>query len=172
VTDDEASPLESAFNLPPGSTPPIIDVSMPNTTSFIDNETGELVTPEVDDSEKEIDRQERLEDIEIMGEMSNVHEMALQTFRAQLRHASEVDPRFAARSAEVAAQYLKIALDATNSKVDAKYKRNKIKLAKQAASGSQLQQHIQGTMITANRNDLLRSILQDHNKDKEDKDPS
>jgi alkanesulfonate monooxygenase SsuD/methylene tetrahydromethanopterin reductase-like flavin-dependent oxidoreductase (luciferase family) len=76
--------------------------------------------------------------------------------------SEEVDPRFAARNAEVAAQYLNIALNATNSRVDAKAKRQKIRLQKQIAAGAAGSSNTitNSNVIIADRNAVLKALLE------------
>jgi metal-dependent amidase/aminoacylase/carboxypeptidase family protein len=66
--------------------------------------------------------------------------------------SQEVDPKFSARNAEVAAQYLTIALNAVNSRVDSKFKRQKIRIAKQEAGTPNT---VNNNVIVADRNQLL-----------------
>lgn len=52
------------------------------------------------------------EDVEIDRKIDSVYESAIDTFQQQMQYAEIVEPRYAARNAEVAANYLNIALNA------------------------------------------------------------
>jgi len=155
------NPLEDVLGIEPGSTPlfrdsTILDKANERTSILVDPTTGEIVErknlPDVTDIEKE----ERLEDLHIDGQLETVHTNALVAFEKSSRFAEEADPRFAARNAEVAAQYLNIALNAVNSRVDAKFKRQKIRHASIAAKTPGT---VNNTVIVADRNELLKQIF-------------
>lgn len=158
------NPLEKVFDIEPGSTPVFNDIHKTAATqvndrasNIIDPTSGEVVARSSDPALAEIDKEERLEDLHIDGQLESVHTSALVAFEKSSRMADEVDPRFAARNAEVAAQYLNIALNAVNSRVDAKFKRQKIR---QSAIKAGTPQTLNQTVIIADRNDILREILQ------------
>jgi len=163
MSDKKANPLESVFDIEPGSTPVFHDIHAvtaaeinERATALVDPTTGELVPRKVDANVEEIDKEERLEDLHIDGQLESVHTSAIIAFEKSSRMAEEVDPRFAARNAEVAAQYLNIALNAVNSRVDAKFKRQKIRAAKIAAGAPTT---VNNTVIVADRNALLKQIF-------------
>ena len=83
---------------------------------------------------------------------NEIYEKALEAFKDQMELSSMVDPKYAARNAEVAAIYLKLALDAVNTA----HKREveKSKPAKGGTAGT-----INNTMIVADRNEILDKIL-------------
>jgi hypothetical protein len=70
--------------------------------------------------------------------------------------AQQVDPKFSARNSEVAAQYLNIALSATNSRAKAKYDRQKIRLAQSMKDSHST---VNNNLIVADRNELLKSLF-------------
>ena len=120
-------PLESVFNIQPGTTP-LSTASASVSNEMLDPSTGEIVVRKTEDvSDLEIAKEERIEDLKIDGQIDVIHGAAMTAFEAQHRLSQEVDPKFSARNAEVAAQYLKIALDAVGTRVDTKFKRNKIR---------------------------------------------
>jgi len=157
---NKANPLESVFDIDPGSTPLFVDppLSDPNerATTLPDPTTGEVVKRKSDPSTPEIDREERLEDLHIDQQLETIHSSALVAFEKSARMAEEVDPKFAARNAEVAAQYLNIALSAVNSRVDAKFKRQKVRLAKETSGQPST---VNNNVIVADRNELLKQIF-------------
>ena len=129
-------PLESVFNIQPGTTP-LSTASASVSNEMLDPSTGEIVVRKTEDvSDLEIAKEERIEDLKIDGQIDVIHGAAMTAFEAQHRLSQEVDPKFSARNAEVAAQYLKIALDAVGTRVD----------------------------IVADRNDLLKNMFENSGK--------
>lgn len=151
-----AHPLESVLGLEPGSTFGEEKKAVPN-TALLDPSTGQEVARTDLPSAEELEREERLEDLAIDTKLERVHVAAIDAFEKQARLADEVDPRFAARNAEVAAQYLKIALDSVNSRVDSKYKRQKVKIAKKDIEEAK-KKGGGGTVLIADRNAILRAL--------------
>lgn len=87
--------------------------------------------------------------------LDDVYEVALQTFQQQTAYTEIIEPRYAARNAEVAANYLNIALAAANSRAKVKSDR---KRANQAfvpyANGGKTTNNL----VIADRNDILKMI--------------
>lgn len=163
----QPNPLEKVFDIEPGSTPVFHDIHRVAATevndrasTIIDPTSGEVVERKSDPNVEEIQKEERLEDLHIDGQLETVHTNALVAFEKSSRMSEEVDPRFAARNAEVAAQYLNIALNAVNSRVDAKFKRQKIR---HAALKAGTPQTLNQTVIIADRNDVLKQIFEQEN---------
>lgn len=149
-------PLESVFNIQPGTTP-LSSASAQVSNEMLDPATGEVVERKTEGvSDSEIAKEERIEDLKIDGQIDGIHGAAIAAFEAQNRLSQEVDPKFAARNAEVAAQYLKIALDAVGTRVDTKFKRAKIRADANAGP-----RQVQNNLIVADRNDLLKSLFSD-----------
>lgn len=163
---DNTHPLEDLFNLEPGSTPspfkfedslvPPSRLSIENSASIVDPATGELIS-RTSDGASDLEKEERIEDLHIDAHLDNIRGAAHGAFEAQLRLSQEVDPKFSARNAEVAAQYLNIALNAVNSKINAKFKRQKIRIEKNA---SLVPNTVNNNVILADRNQLLQEIMQ------------
>lgn len=150
----KAHPLEDVFNIEPGTTP-MPTASTQVSTEMIDPATGEVIKRSVTNvTDSEIEKEERIEDLKIDGQIDSIHGAAMNAFESQARLSQEVDPKFAARNAEVAAQYLKIALDAVGTRVDTKYKRAKVRIAKNEGP-----RQVQNNLIVADRNDLLKSLF-------------
>lgn len=151
-------PLEDIFNIQAGSTP-LASASAQVSNEMLDPATGEIVERKTEGTtDNEIAKEERIEDLKIDGQIDVIHSAAINAFEAQHRLSQEVDPKFSARNAEVAAQYLKIALDAVGTRVDTKYKRAKVRLEQ-----NQGPRQVQNNLIVADRNDLLKNLF---NKDK------
>ena len=153
-------PLEDVFGITAGSTfkeDSIADTPNERETNLVDPTSGEVITRKVSDvTSSDIDREERLEDLHIDGQLEAIHDAALVAFEQQSRMSQEVDPKFSARNAEVAAQYLNIALGAVNSRVDSKFKRNKIRIAREISGAPTT---VNQNVIVADRNDVLRALL-------------
>lgn len=158
-------PLEKVFDLEPSSwESPVIPKSSEREKNLLDPTTGELVPRTAEPNQGDLEKEERLEDLHIDGQLETIHSAAMDAFEKQVRMSDEVDPRFAARNAEVAAQYLTIALNATNSRVDAKAKRQKIRLQKQIAAGAAGGNTITNSnVIIADRNAVLKALLEKGN---------
>lgn len=65
------------------------------------------------------------EDVAIDAKIDEVYTSAIETFQQQMQYAEIVEPRYAARNAEVAANYLNIALAAANSRAKVKSDRKR-----------------------------------------------
>lgn len=72
------------------------------------------------------DEEEDPDDKIIDGKIDAIYDAALETFQQQTEYTQIIEPRYAARNAEVAASYLTIALNAvaTRAKVKGERKRN------------------------------------------------
>lgn len=157
---EHSHPLEDVFNIDSGSTPVFGIETDPTTpsTDLIDPSTGTAIERKVDGlTSEDIAREDRLDDLAVDRQLATIHDAALTAFNQQSRMSQEVDPKFAARNAEVAAQYLNIALNATNSRVDAKYKRGKLRIAAQQAGTPQT---LNQNVFIADRNAILRQMME------------
>lgn len=147
-------PLESVFNIQAGTTPLSAD-SAKVSNEMLDPATGEIVERKTEGvTSEEIEKEERIEDLKIDGQIDTIHGAAMVAFEAQSRMSQEVDPKFSARNAEVAAQFLKIALDSVGTRVDTKYKRAKVRLEQ-----NQGPRQVQNNLIVADRNALLQNLF-------------
>jgi hypothetical protein len=91
------------------------------------------------------------EDLDITSKIEEVYDEAISAFQTQTNLVEIVDPRYAARNAEVAANYLKIALDAAATK--ARVKEGKRKSAQFIPYSNNTTNN---NMVVADRNELLR----------------
>ena len=161
TTEPTASSFEETFNLPAGSTPSFED-SLPVVTvgELVDPATGEITVRPVDEVTPEIvQKEERIEELQIAANLENIYNSANQAFKNHITLATDSDPKFAARNGEVAAQFLTIALQSVTTKVDAKFKRAKMRYAEHAAANPSTTNQL----IYADRNDVLAALF---NKDK------
>jgi hypothetical protein len=98
------------------------------------------------------------DDVLIEQRIDEVYTVAMETFQNQTAYMEIVEPRYAARNAEVAANYLNIALAAANSRAKVKSDR---KRANQAfvpyAAGGKTTNNI----VVANREDIIKMITLD-----------
>lgn len=101
------------------------------------------------------------DDILIEKRIDQVYDAAIEAFETQNSYLEIIEPRYAARNAEVAAGYLNIALAAANSRAKVKTDR---KRANQAfvpyANGGKNTTNV----IVANREEILRAITIDQDK--------
>lgn len=133
---------EEVFDIEPGTT--MVEVN--------ENEPKALVpAKEYDEKDEEIEEQ-----------FEKIRKTAYDAFEDQKDIADQVEPKFSARNAEVAAQYLRTALDAIHEK--AIMKQNKDKSAIKAASKTVTNN------IVVDRNELLRSLqaAEEENRKRED----
>jgi hypothetical protein len=156
------SPLENVFNIEEDTTESIFSVFNPPMTELpievVNSVTGEALELSPDLSIEDENRAEKIEDIQLQGQYDVIYKNALDAFQAQLDLAQGSDPRFAARNAEVAAQYLNIALNSTKDRTEAKFKRAKIKLAQQQAKPSTTNIQNNLGVIVADRNEILKML--------------
>lgn len=144
-----ASPLEEVFDLPSGST------TLPQ---FIGKD--EIIEAPTEDVEESSNKQM---ESNIVGNIDNVYDAAMQVFEMQSEMIETVDPKFAARNAEVANAYLNTALQAMKLKTDVLKERR----ASRKGSGSgQTAETINNNVIVANRNDVLRALMDSKKENK------
>ncbi len=157
----EPSQFEKIFDLPAGSTPEFAD-SLPEVRvgELMDPSTGEIIAQPVSDVTLEIiKKEERIEELQISAKTEEIYNASMAAFQNHIALTNS-DPKFAARNGEVAAQFLNIALASVNSKVEAKFKRAKMRYAEHSAANPSTQNNL----IVADRNDVLAALF---NKDKD-----
>lgn len=103
------------------------------------------------------------DDIDVEKKIDTIYDAAIAAFNEQTAYMEVIEPRYAARNAEVAANYLSIALQAANSKAKNKNDRKR--------SNAQFIPYSNGgkttnNLIVANREDILKMINVD-GKDRE-----
>lgn len=151
------NPIETFLDIEPGSTPDLQDMVDAQGTELIHPETGEVVVrPTTGVTAEQIVTEERIDDLKIDKQLNEVHAAAMQAFYQQHALSQQVDPKFSARNSEVAAQFLNIALNTVNSRVDAKHKREKIRIAKTEVKTPN---QIQNNVIVADRNSLMQTLF-------------
>lgn len=133
------SPIEGIFDIEPGTTLSNIQVTARE--------------PVATENEKDAD------DVVVDSQLATVYDYAIEAFEAQSEQIQTIDPKFAARNAEVAAQYLKIALDATTGKAKIKLEREK-NLPINNKPGVVTNNN---NIIVADRNAILRELMSFNN---------
>lgn len=95
------------------------------------------------------------EDKEIDVKIDNVYTAAMETFQNQMAYTEIIEPRYAARNAEVAASYLNIALSAATQRARVKGDRKRI--------GTFIPQggRVTNNTIVATRDEIMRMITVD-----------
>lgn len=97
-------------------------------------------------------------DVEIDNQFQEVYDLALTAFEDQQETAELIDPKYKARSAEVAAVFLTTALNAANSKMQLKSQREKLEVSRARLGGGVVNN---GNMIVTDRNSLLKLMEED-----------
>lgn len=96
-----------------------------------------------------------VEDVEIDKKIDTVYDSAIETFQQQMQYAEIVEPRYAARNAEVAANYLNIALNAAGMRARVKNDRKRantfVPYAQKSANGA----------VVASLDDIMKIISVD-----------
>lgn len=156
MTTAQPHPIEDFLNLEPGSTQKAL-----NNHDFSESasKSTALVATELPQPE-ELEVEERAEDLQVDSQLSEIHTAAMQAFYQQAALAQQVDPKFSARNAEVAAQFLTAALNTVNSRVDAKFKRQKIRLERKKLTDG-VPNSVQNNLIVTDRNSLMKSLFAD-----------
>jgi hypothetical protein len=92
------------------------------------------------------------DDIETNRKIDEVYDAALSTFQNQMAYTEIIEPRYAARNAEVAANYLNIALSAATAKAKIKTDR------KRAVGFIPMGGKVTNNTIVATREEIMRMI--------------
>lgn len=144
----KSNPLEEFFNLEPGSTASMADLVDEEDELPAVKEETEVVpyASTIDD-----------EDTAIASQLQNIHDKAMTVFHSQAEMVEIVDPKFAARNAEVAAMYLQTALNATTLRAKIKAEKDKTRITK---SGSVNNGTVNNNIIIADRNEILRRAIE------------
>ncbi len=141
-------PLEDIFNIEPGSTYDIARIDDDNEMIAVPEQA---VAPTYQDDAEDRDINEKIE---------TIFEAAMDAYENQTALTEIVEPRYAARNAEVAAQYLNTALNATALKARTKNDKRRssqfVPFNNTNISGS--------NVVVASRNEILEML---RNKNKE-----
>jgi hypothetical protein len=146
-------PLESVFNMQSGS----VDI---NVESQYEIQESPLMPQPMADGSPAPDVKDE-DDVLVEKRIDEVYDAAMTAYQNQSAYTEIIEPRYAARNAEVAANYLNIALAAANSRARVKVDR---KRANQQfiphGSGGKTTNNI----VIANREEILKMITIDSEK--------
>ena len=101
-------------------------------------------------------------DEELDGQFQNIHDAAMTAFEEQQEESDVIDPKYKARNAEVAVQFLNTALNASSAKAQLKQFRDKLEVSKVRA-GAQITEA--GAQM--DRNEILRMMQERAEQKKE-----
>ena len=113
LTTKITNPLDELFNTLPND--------MEQDGEYIPTSEGTLATLNGEEAPPEKDE----EDVEIDAKIDTVYTAAIDAFNNQTAYMEVIEPRYAARNAEVAANYLNIALNAASVRAKVKGDRRK-----------------------------------------------
>ncbi len=91
-------------------------------------------------------------DKELEEQLQDLYDIALEAFEDQQSESDMMEPKFRARNAEVAVQYLKTALEAVQSKTNLKQHKDNITI-KQKTGGT-----VNNNVVLADRNAIIRAL--------------
>lgn len=141
-----SNPLDKVFNIDVNSES---DFDIEKEYGMTEVEKGQMVQTEPQPDIKDED------DLKIEARIDEVYDAAITAFNNQNAYTEIIEPRYAARNAEVAANYLAIALNAANSRSKVKVDR---KRANQAfvpyANGGKSTTNV----LVASREEILKMI--------------
>lgn len=144
ITTKISNPLDELFNTVPHDLQEVEEGFIPTTEGDLANINGQDAPPEKDAEDEMIDRK-----------IDDVYDAALGAFNQQTAYMEVIEPRYAARNAEVAANYLNIALGAATARAKVKGERRKnaafVPFSNNKASGT----------VVASREDIMRMIAVD-----------
>lgn len=146
-------PLETLLDIEEGSTDLGINIEEHYAVAAEQTQAVGSTPVEKDEEDKEVD-----------AKIDTVYAAAMEAFQTQTSFTEIIEPRYAARNAEVAANYLNIALAAANSRARIKTDRKKTAAFIPFGSGGKTTNNL----IVADRNDILRMIQVDDEKKKLD----
>lgn len=147
-------PLEEMFNMEEGTTyDPTsgVEFDIEQEYAMTDTQSVQVNATEPQPDIKDAD------DIETEKKIDEVYNSAITTFQNQIAYTEIIEPRYAARNAEVAATYLNIALAAATSKAKIKVDRKKVNQFIPFAQGNKTTNNL----IVADRNEILKMITID-----------
>lgn len=119
-------PLESFFDIEQGST----ELNLPQVAATTEDKV-------VSEDEKVINEQ-----------LNTIYRAALETYQNQYELSQLADPRFAARSAEVGAQFLQIALHSTKARIAHTASKQKVEKTTNVTNNN----------LVMDRNDLMKML--------------
>lgn len=148
------NPLDTLFGLNP-----TIDLNKEQAENYVTTTEAEyaVVTEDTSQtpSEEEDPNAKDEEDREIDRKIDEVYDAAINAFNTQTAYTELIEPRYAARNAEVAANYLNIALNAANSRARVKGDRAKTKAF---VPYNNSQSKLGGQTVVASREEIMKML--------------
>lgn len=138
-------PLESVFGMEEGT----VDIEQDYAMAEVPANALAPTEPPVDHKDED--------DILVEKRLDEVYDVAMQTFQNQNAYLEIIEPRYAARTAEVAANYLNIALAAANSRAKVKTDRKRANQSFVPYTGGKTTNNL----VIANREEILKMITID-----------
>lgn len=138
------NPLDNLFDVDPAGPNEVVEYDQ-----VTDSELAAMAAP-APPTEKDA------EDTEVDKKIDAVYDAALETFQNQMAYTEIIEPRYAARNAEVAASYLNIALQAAATRARVKGDRKR-----QAGFIPGMGNKITNNTIVATRDEIMRMIAVD-----------
>lgn len=135
------NPLDELFN----TQPTLVD----------DDDYKEVTEGELAEMRQDQPPEKDEEDIEIDKKIDTVYDSAITAFNTQTAYTEIIEPRYAARNAEVAANYLSIALNAAATRARVKGDRKKTSAFVPYAQGQQ------NGVVVASREEIMKMISVD-----------
>ena len=142
------NPLDQLFNVEDNGTDYALEYAQVNENQIEVLDAEPAQAPVVTDSE----------DRENDAKIDRVYNMAMAAFEDQNAIASSVDEKFAARNAEVAANFLNIALNAATAKAKLKNDRRRVT---QFIPNGQNTSKTTNNVIVASQEDIMKMINKD-----------
>ena len=154
---DDSDPSESMFD--------ILD-TMENSSALTESDSTDLY--EIDDSiEKVMDSMPKEEpfydriDQKVEDKYQQIYNYSIEAYSRQMQDAEVVEGKYKARNSEVAAQFLRIALDSAKDSGNQKANKDKVKLAEKKVDhdmGNKGKGNTNNNYFIGDTNDLLKAI--------------
>lgn len=138
------NPLDNLFDVDPAGPNEMVEYDQVS-----ENEIAEMAAPAAAAPKDE-------EDSEVDRKIDAVYDAALETFQNQMAYTEIIEPRYAARNAEVAASYLNIALQAAATRARVKGDRKRSAGFIPGMGGK-----VTNNTIVATRDEIMRMIAVD-----------
>ena len=126
--------------------------------AFLDVEPTEIVQVEYEKHDLTEHEFYDGKDSEIENQIEEVFNESMQGYKTLESFLEAIEPKYRARMAEVALQYLKTGLDAANSKAKQKDTKDKINLREALASKGNGKGSNNTVIVAADRNELLKEL--------------
>lgn len=148
------SKIEKTFNLPP----------LNEVLSEIEQTEEQETSTELVDSTN-INSFLDINENQHENEVDDIQKKAIKAFEDTFELGKNVEPSRSARLLEVAGQFLKTGLDASNSKIDARIKAAKLKIeARRLKVDDEMMGEVRrGNEILVDRNEMIKQIIDESN---------